>query len=302
MYQTPKKVFMTYSGATKLSNIFQDSMSNSTARSAGDVWEGLSNGIATGFGGEYLIPTASFAPTMLVAASAGGDLATPVAYWFAKQPVRIRVGSTGAAAVPATSGITKCSANSTGSRGILRMGLGDVNAAAQMILDQGTMAYLDLRSDFEVHYDIAAIENSTILSTAGYADFGVAVGATGVDPTVAPASNCLFVRFTQGKAVLYKTVSNTVTALGMCEIPSGSFVLTFRYDHKTRRLFGVINGHGIGEESSIVAPVAWTHMQMSGRVCHLAAYAAATDAPIAVELDSLIVTQFSSGNVAREKL
>ena len=302
MFQTPKRVFMTFSGATKVSNLLQDSMSNSTARSAGDVWEGLSNGIATGFGGDYLIPTASFAPTMLVAASAGGDLATPVAYWFAKLPIRVRVGSTGAGAVPATSGITKCSNNSVGSRGLLRMGLADVNAAAQIILDQGTMGYLDTRSDFEIHFDVAAVENKTILATAGFADFGVTVGACGVDPSAIPANDAFFVRMTQGKAVLYKVAATVVTQLGMTDIPDNSFVITIRYDKNTRRLFACLNGHGIGENSSMQVPAGWTSVATMGRVCHLAAYAAATDAPLAVELDGLIVTQFSGGNVAREKL
>lgn len=302
MFQTPKRVYMTFSGAAKVSNLLMDSMSNSTARSAGDVWEGMTNGIATGFGGDYLIPTASFAPTMLVAASAGADLATPVAYWFAKHPLRVRVGSTGAGAVPATSGVTRCSLNGRGLRGLVRLGLADVDAAAQIILDQATMSYLDLRSDFEVHYDIGAVENKGILATAGFADFGLCVGATGVDPTAVPAANAFFVRMTQGKAILYKSVTGTLTALGTVQIPDGHFVLTFRYDYITRKIYACIDGNGIGSEGHIIAPVAWTHMQLGARVCHLAAYAAATDAPLAVELDSLIVTQFSSGNGAKEKI
>ena len=302
MFQTPKKVYMTYAGASKLSTLFHDAMSNSTARSAGDVWEGLSNGIATGFGGDCLIPQASYVPTLNVAASAGGNLATPVAYWLAKYPIRIRVGSTGAAGVPATSGLSKMSSNNPASRGLLRLGLADVNAASQMILDQGAMGFLDLRSDFEVHYDIAAIENRAILATAGFADIGVFTAAVGVDPTAVPSTNGVFVRFTAGNATLYKVVGGTATILGVMEIPDRSFVLTFRYDATTRRLFAAFDGHGFGDNAFYLAPSSWTTMQLGVRVCHLAAFAAATDAPLAVELDSLIVTQFSSGATARERL
>ena len=301
MFQTPKRVFMTYSGATKLSTLFHDSMSNSTARSAGDVWEGLSNGIATGFGGDYITPTGpAFAPTMNVAASAGGDLAAPVPYWFTKYPVRVRVGSTNAGGVPATSGLTKVSANSVSARGLLRMGLADVNAASQIILDQGALPFLDLRSDFEVHFDIAAIENRNILATAGFADFGVFATAVGVDPAVNPATDGVFVKFTAGNATMYRVVGGALAALGTMEAPDRHFVLTLRYDRSTRRVFACIDGNAFGTDALYLAPSSWTTMQLGGRVCHLAAYAAATDAPLAVELDSLIVTQFSSGSAARE--
>jgi hypothetical protein len=181
------------------------------------------------------------------------------------------------------------SSNNPASRGLLRLGLADVNAASQMILDQGAMGFLDLRSDFEVHYDIAAIESKAILATAGFADFGVFSSAVGVDPTAVPAANGVFVRFTAGNATFYRVVGGTTTVLGVMEIPDRSFVLTF-------------DGHGFGTDAFYLAPAGWTSLQLGARVCHLAAFAAATDAPLAVELDSLVVTQFSSGSTARERL
>jgi hypothetical protein len=303
MYQTPKKVFNTFPGCTKLSNIFFEDMSGGTARSAGDVWDGLTNGLATGFGGDCIvaeITAATYTPSLTVAASIGADLATPVAYWFQKHPLRLRVGSTGAAGVPATTGVHRTITQRPEARGVLRMGLGDVDAASQVILDQGTMPYIDTSVDFEAHFHVANISNGNILATRGFAEFGVYEGALGVDPTAVAAANAFFFKVTAGNIQVYKTIAGVNTLLGTAKIPNADFVASVTYDSKKRQLFASIDGIAIGERSSHVLATNLYSLSLGARVCHLAAYSAATDSPLTVDFDGLIATQMSHGLRATE--
>jgi hypothetical protein len=282
----------------------QDPMGNSTARSAGDVWDGLSNGIATGFGGDALIPelaASAYTPVLTVAASAGGDLATPVAYWFQRYPLRVRVGSTGAAAIPATSGLRRTVTEAPNARGVLRLGLGDVDAAAQMILDQGTNQWIKTDADFEVHFDVANVSNGTILAVAGFADLGVFGGAVGVNPAAVANAVGFYFKIGAGKIKLISTAT-TDTVIGTLDLPAHSFVLSIRYDSFSRRVFGLLDGEGFSATSVYTLPASVTSLAIGARVCHLAAYSAATDAPLIVDLDGIVSTQLSSSGTTREKL
>jgi hypothetical protein len=303
MYQTPKRVYNTFPGTTKISNLFFDSMSNGTARSAGDVWDGMCNGIATGFGGDILVAedtSAAYTPSMTVAASGAASLATPAAYWFQKQPFRVRVGSTGAGAVPATSGLVKVIAERPEARGVLRMGLADVDAAAQIILDQGGLPHLDTSVSFEVHFDIANVSNGSIAGTRGFADFGVFSTAVGVNPAAVPSAAGYFFKIVAGNVELYKLVGGTATLLGSTKLPKQGFVLSICYDAGRRSLFGCIDGLLLGEATRYHLPAATTTLSIGARVCHLAAYTTLADSPLVVDVDGIVANQMSYGTQAGE--
>jgi hypothetical protein len=195
----------------------------------GQVFDGLVNGLATGFMGDALIPEAAvdtFTPRRLVVASAGADLATPVAYWFQKHPLRVRVGSTTAAAVPATSG----------------------------------------------------------LLSNGYAEFGVIGGVASVDPTAVLNAAGVIVRITNSLVSLI-SIATTETVINSRPLPSGDFVLWFRFDPDSRALTAYVDTFYLG---SYTLPTAVTALEMGGRVVHKAAYTALGAAPLGVDLDSLI--------------
>lgn len=295
--QTPKRVYDNVGSTTRISMLMGDNFSHGGARSHGDVWAGLTNGIATGFLMDAIVPevsTATQTPQMLVATAAGGDLATPVAYWFQRHPLRLRVGSTNADAVPATSGVLPYSTTRADARGILRMGLGDVNAAAQIILDQGGMTPITTAKDFEVHFDIAGVTNGNILATSGFCDIGVFGGVVGVDPSAVAHAAGFFFKITAGRVYLYSTAT-TNTLIGTAMLPTADrFVLSIIYDATQRSLLGCIDGNTIGG-SAYTLPAATTAVEVGMRACHLAAYTAASHAPLTVDVDSLIVHQLAYG-------
>lgn len=295
--QTPKRIYNNIGSTTRISMQLGDSHSHGGARSHGDVWAGLTNGIATGFLMEAIIPeisTATQVPQMLVAAAVGGDLATPVAYWFQRLPLRLRVGSTEAAAVPATSGIIPYSTTRQDARGILRMGLADVDHAAQILLDQGGMTPITTAKDFEVHFDIAGVTNGDIAATGGFCDIGVFGGVVGVDPTAVANAAGFFFKITAGRVYLYSTAT-TNTLIGTAMLPTADrFVLSIIYDATQRSLLGCIDGNTIGT-SAYTLPAATTAVEIGMRTCHLAAYHLATHAPLTVDVDGIIAHQLAYG-------
>ena len=295
--RTGKRVANTLASIERLNGLATDAWGGGGAQSVGNVLDGLANGIATGFGpGEAITPeisTATQVPQRLVAASAGTNLATPVAYWFMRWPMRVRVGSTNANAVPATSGLLPYVTQATNSRGVLRLGLADINAAAHIILDQGGLVPITTAKDFQVHIDIANVTNRDILATSGYADIGLFGGAIDVDPTAVANAAAFFVRITAGKIYLYSTAT-TSTLIGTTTCPSGSFVLSFMYDSTLRRITAAVDGVPFGQNLGYTIPTSVTGLEVGARVVHLAAYTAASHAPLGVDLDGLLVNQFCS--------
>ena len=256
----------------------------------GNVFDGLANGLATGFQGDALLPEAlgaGFVPTRNVVASAGGDLAAPVAYWFQKHPLRLRVGSTGAGAVPATSGLVSTISERPMARGVLRMALADVNAAAQITLDQRALNPIPCAANkvWDVCYHVANVSNGDILSTAGFADFGVIEGAADADPANVIATNAAIFKIT-GNKIQFVSVATTETVIATRSIPRFDFILRLHFDPDSRLVNAFIDNDFLG---SYRLPDAVTAVGVGGRVAHLAAYAAATDAPLGVDLDAVIV-------------
>lgn len=299
MYTTQKKIFHTLGSIFRLNGLLTDSSSHGGAQSTGNVIDGMANGLATGFWGTALIPEAAastYTPQALVAASAGGDLATPVAYWFQRFPLRVRVGSTTASAVPATSGILPYITERDEARGVLRMGLADVNAAAQIILDQGGLQPITTAKDFEAHFHICNVTNGSILATDGFADIGLFGGAIGVSPAAVANAAALYCKITAGRIYLTSTAT-TDSVIGTTVLPVGplnDFVLSFNYSASTRRCYVTVDGKTIGSNNYYYIPTTVTTLEIGARTCHLAAYLAASAAPLGVDFDGIIVNQFPS--------
>jgi hypothetical protein len=239
--------------------------------------------------GDALIPEAAvdtFTPRRLVVASAGADLATPVAYWFQKHPLRVRVGSTTAAAVPATSGLLSTITQNAAARGVLRMGLADVDAAAHIILDQGGLKPLPCGSKnvWDAYFHVANVTNGDITAANGYAEFGVIGGVASVDPTAVLNAAGVIVRITNSLVSLI-SIATTETVINSRPLPSGDFVLWFRFDPDSRALTAYVDTFYLG---SYTLPTAVTALEMGGRVVHKAAYTALGAAPLGVDLDSMI--------------
>ena len=259
---------------------------------SGNILDGLSNGIATGFNGDALIPeaaAATFAPVRKVATSAGAGIGTTVNYWFQKHPLRLRVSSTTADAVPVTSGLCNTITQNTSARGVLRMAMADVDAAAQMLLDQGGLKPLPCGSltAWDVAYHVCNVTNGQLAASLGFADIGVLGGAVSADPTaVANAAGVIF-KITAGRINLY-SIATTASLIGGRNLPSTDFVLRFMFNPAARQISAFIDGDFVG---AYALPAAVTEMEVGARVCHLAAYTALTanHDPIGVDFDSLIV-------------
>lgn len=136
----------------------------------GDMMAGVFNGINCGFLMEWLFPDAIIAGATThgiaryVAASAGADLATPVAYWLKRNPFRLRIGSTTAAAIAASStGIVTVSSSDAAARGLLRMQLADEDAAAQILLDQGNLSDISMSKSWSLSYHFSSVTNLSLI-------------------------------------------------------------------------------------------------------------------------------------------
>lgn len=282
------KAAITQRGIEKLNHVLNDP---SIGRSyIGEFLGGHMLGMATSFMFDTLIAEvigATILPQRLVAASGGGSLAAPLSYWFQRQPLRIRAGSTNANAVPATSGIVPTISQNTDARGVLRLALADINAAANMLLDQGGLVPIPCgaKDRWDVYFHVANVTNGSIVLTDGYAELGVAGGAVDADPTA--VLNAAAVAFKIGaNQITMLSVATTASNIATAPLPSTEFTLRLSFDPVTREVSGYINQAYLGK---YVLPTAVTGVEVAGRVAHLAAYAAASDAPLGVDLDSLIV-------------
>jgi hypothetical protein len=256
---------------------------------AGDMLAGTFNGLCTGFMSDLLIPdavAATLAVDRYVAAAGGGDLATPVAYWFRGHPLRLRCGTTTAAAIAAsTTGIVTTSTRQTNGRGILRMQLADVIAAAQILLDQGNLSPIPMTKSWILSIHVSSSLNGDLIPVAaGSAEFGIIGGALGVDPTAVMNAAGMHFAISDNQLRAY-SVATTATLLGTKVLPTGDYVMKFDYDANSRTCWlSVDNKPWV----SYVFPGAVTACQIAGRVMHQAAYVVATHDPLGVDLDGII--------------
>lgn len=282
------KVAVTQRGIEKINHVLNDP---SIGRSyIGEFVGGTMCGMATGFMFDTLIAEtigATISPQRLVAASGAGTLAAPVAYWFQRQPLRIRAGSTGANAVPATSGLVSTITQNTDARGVLRLALADVNAAAQMLLDQGglTPVPCGTKDRWDVYFHVANVTAGSISAADGAAEMGVGGGVVDPDPTAVINAAAVAFRIGASKITMF-SVATTAADIATAPLPTGEFTLRLSFDPVTREVSGYVNHAFLGK---YVLPVAVTAVEVVGRVFHLANYAAASDSPLGVDLDSLIV-------------
>ena len=258
----------------------------------GDMLAGTFNGICSGFLDELLFPDVIIAGATTiglaryVAAAGGGDLATPVAYWLTKSNLRLRCGTTTAAAIAAsTTGLVPTSTRHTNGRGILRMQLADVVAAAQIILDQGDLSSIPMNKSWILAYHVSYSLNGDVIPVAaGSAEFGVAGGTVGVDPTAVMNAAGMHFAISDNQLRAY-SVATTATLLGTRVLPTGDYVMKFDYDANSRTCWLSIDNK---PWVSYVFPAAVTACQIAGRVMHQAAYVVATHDPLGVDLDGII--------------
>lgn len=282
------KVGITARGIDKINHVL--TVTNEGRSFQGEFLGGLSNGLATGFQNDALIPelaAGDFTPARRFVASVGGDLATPVAYWLQRHPIRLRVGSVTAAAVPATSGFQHTISQTPTARGVLRLALADIDDAAQILLDQSTHTPIPCgtKTPWDVYFHVANVTNGDILASLGYAELGVASGAVAVDPTAVINAAALVFKIAANKIDLV-SVATTATVVATRALPSGDFVLSMKFDPYTRTVSCYVDSHFLG---GYVLPTAVTGVGLAGRVTHSATYTALGAAPLGVDLDGVIV-------------
>jgi len=233
-------------------------------------------------------------PQRVITATAGAGLGTVVEYMLLGEHGFWRVGasSTGAGAVPATTGLYSSIAGNTNAIGVFKFQLGDVNAAATCTLDNDGANWLPTNTthDWEVSFGIADLTNTDQAATVGFAEFGVCTGAVDDDPANGAATY-----YAQFKIAADKVTAGTeTTSLSAVALNSDALKLTIRYVASQAKFYFDLDGvtiGGVGKHASMTAGC-----QVFVRVSHLAAYAAATDAPISVDLDYVVASQSYLGH------
>lgn len=249
---------------------------------------GLS-GLAVDFMNETLSPeidTVAGTQEMLklVAASGALSLATPLKYFIPGTSLVLKAGSTTIAGVPATTGIIPYSALQPRARGILNMELADVNAESVVSLSSHGLNWLRLQAlqSWEITFNLVYVVNYDILAANGGAEFGVGSTDTDDDPANPIATRFCTFRLSDGKIFLD---DETTSGIAQVTLPDGPTALTLKYDAARHAINAYVNGLFLGQSP---CNAAFTVAGVTCRVYHTAAYLAATDAPLAVGLDSIV--------------
>jgi hypothetical protein len=252
----------------------------------GNQLDALINGVSAGFASGGIIAdvvAATVGPSRTIPASLIGSLAGVVYHYLGERGAwRVNAGSTEANAVAATTGIYATNANHPKTRGVFRAALGDINAAAYVVVDNGgSWLPVAASQDFEAHFGITSLTNLDQAATVGYAEFGIVEGATAVTPANAIGTYYARFRIAAGRI----TAGTETTSLNAVVTPTGPFKLTVRYVASQQRFYFEINGEeigGVAKHASMVGAQCFT------RTAHLAAYAAAGDSPISTEVDYIV--------------
>lgn len=255
--------------------------------SIGNEIDAITNGIACGFdAGDFLFlldTSTSYVASQKVAATLIATLATPVGYGMQKHPFRVQVGATTAGGVPATTGIYSYTAQSPYAQGVFRFALADKDDCSQITLDQGIFCIDNAQSwslSFAISYcNLAATDSVTANKT--FFEIGVGDAAISLDPAVAFATNNVRFKIV-GNSLIFASQAGTIGAL---QTPTTESVLSLEYCHTERQLTGFCNGQKMG---TYTVAAAVTNYQIAARCCHLTAYTALADAPLTVDLDSIL--------------
>lgn len=257
----------------------------------GTQLDAIANGAMIGFTScallAYVDSTAGTkAPALKTAATAGSGTGTLEEYMILGEKGfwRNALSSVTAAGVTTSNGIYNTITGSPYSRGIYKLQLGDVNNASTSILDNDANVFLPVGDDqdWEVEFGIAATTNTSQAATVGFVECGVVGGATDDDP-----ANAIGTYYAEFKIAASLLVCKTETTANVKTIalPSGFLKLNIRYVGEQGKFYFYINGDYQGSASA--------HASMSGAQCfvrasHLAAYTAATHAPISADVDYII--------------
>jgi len=252
----------------------------------GQQLNAIANGALAGFNNSMIfandVSGGALAPLRVIPASLINTLATPLEYYIIgeKGIWRFEAGSTGAGGTLATCGLVS-SITDNDAIGILKFALGDVDDEATVILDGDGNDFLPVNDtqDWEVNFGIAKLTNHTQAATVGFLEFGVCTGATDNDP-----ANDIATYFSQMKVAAGKVTCGTETtdlsAVALNQATNLKF--TIRYVASQAKFYYEVNGETIG---GVAAHASMVGCNVFVRVSHLAAYAAATDAPISLDLD-----------------
>lgn len=253
--------------------------------------DALTNGILAGFSSSMLLAyvdgvAGTKAPSRVIAATAGSGLGTLEEYMILGERGfwRVAASSTTAAGVAVTTGLYNTISTLPKTRGVFKAQLGDVNAAATCILDTDASNFLPVASsqDWEVEFGIAATTNTSQAATIGFAEFGVVEGAPADNP--ANAIGSYYAQFKiAGSAIVCRT--ETTANVKTLALPSGYLTLGLRYVASQKKVYFSVNGEVQGS-ATVHATMAAAQPFM--RVSHLAAYTAATHAPLSVDLDYVV--------------
>lgn len=246
----------------------------------------IANGALAGFNNSMIfaddVTAGALAPLKVIPASLINTLVAPLEYYILgeKGVWRLEAGSTTAGGTLATTGLYS-SISSNDAIGVLKFALGDVDAASTIILDGDANDFLPVNStqDWEVNFGIANLTNHTQAATVGFLELGVVTGATDNDPANAIATYFSQMKIAAG-AVTCGTETTSLSAVALNQ--STNLKFTIRYVASQAKFYYEINGETIG---GVAAHASMTGCNIFVRVSHLAAYAAATDAPISMDLD-----------------
>lgn len=257
--------------------------------SIGDEIDALSNGLICGFDiGDFFFKqdtTSGIVLCQKVAATLIATLATPVDYIHQRMPLRVRVGATTAGGVPATTGIYSYTAQNLYSQGVLRCALADKDDCSQVTVDQGGIFPVDNAQSWIASFAISYINLSgTDPTTAANTFFEIGLGdtAASLDPAVAIATNHIAFKVI-GSQLIFKSQAGNI---GVTTTPTTEFVLTLEYSHVTRTVIAFLNDTQLG---TYTVAAAVTKYGLVARTSHLTAYTALADAPLTVDIDSILI-------------
>ena len=248
--------------------------------------DALANGMVYGFNNAFLIPDTVGVTVGVAKSTSASGIATEEIYHILgeKGYLRARTLSAAASAVAADNGIQSSSTYDGVARGVYHFSMGDVDGAACSAFDQNDDLWLPINTaqNWNVSFGISGSANLDQLATIAFAEFGVTGATVSLDPAVAMAAARATFRIAAGNI----TCTNGTAVVNCGAVPSSKFILSLRYNAKTNLVHVFVNEKPYGHFSMGVV----TAVQVAGRVCHLAAYAALADIPVKLDLDYVIAS------------
>lgn len=258
----------------------------------GRVLSATASGLCADFLNESLIAevidavTPVVAPLKTIPASLVNTLVAPLKYFCLPHSLAMQAGSVTAGGVLATTGIIPYTANNHKARGLLQIALGDVNDASCVTLTNNGANWLTMNQyqAWEINFNLAYVANYDIAAASGAVQIGVGNTEAAIDPANPLATRFCCFRIAASRIHLQDESTASIASAPFAGM-AGSVILTLRYDAARHAIDGFVNGVYLGTSLCNAAFVA---AGIAARVYHLAAYAAAGDAPLALAIDDIV--------------